>query len=237
MDMTDRFEASVSAGPSGSIPPSDSGESKRFASDGEGPADIRARRRRALGHQGQTGPRGPRGKRRSSLNRLTFGLCPPWLEKDLRARGEDPQEFRRLHRDLIACLNPDDPRGRVMVGMLAETWWEKIRQMRGWVGAGSCDCKEINARIQDLLGRFVWAARLDHRKWRYRLESVLGPGLYGPTVLRERIEARVRLLGGKPPRHRKPAPDPRFQDPFEASEKELARIKRLLAVMFNRPPD
>ncbi len=146
-----------------------------------------------------TGPRTGRGKRRSSLNRLRRGLCPGWVEQQLQARGENPEDFRRLHRDLIAYLRPDDPRSRVIVETLAETWWDKMRRLRSWVGAGPCDTKEIDARIDDLVQRLVWAIQARHRKWRYRLESTLGKGLYGPTVVRKRVESWVRALGGTPP--------------------------------------
>ena len=149
--------------------------------------------------KGRTGPRTARGKRRSALNRLKRGLCPGWVEQQLRARGENPEDFRRLHRDLIGYLRPDDARSRVMVETLAETWWEKMRLLRGWVGAGRCDTKEIDARIDGLVQRLVWAMRHRHRKWRYRLESELGKGLYAPAVVRIRLESLVRVLGGKPP--------------------------------------
>jgi hypothetical protein len=230
----DGFEQPASPYPGGCGPADGAGLPPAAVDRGEGPAELRARRLRALGHRGQTGPRSTRGKRRSSLNRATRGLLPLWVANDLRARGENPQEFRRLHRDLIGWLGPDDARSRVMVETLAEAWWEKIRRVRNWVGAGSCDCREIHARIDDLLKRFVWAQRLDHRKWRYRLESVLGSGLYGPAVVRERIEARVPLLGGKPPSYTAPRPQP--PDPVRESEEALDRIKALLSQMFNRPP-
>ncbi len=38
---------------------------------------------------------------RSALNALSRDLCPQELERQLWARGEDPREFCRLHRDLI----------------------------------------------------------------------------------------------------------------------------------------
>jgi hypothetical protein len=158
--MIDDIEPPVSPNPAASGQAEGAGGVLASANCGEGPAELGARRRRALGYKGRPGPRSPRGKRRSSINRLTRFLLPFWVAKDLQARGEDPQEFRRLHRDLIGWLGPDDARGRVMVEALVEAWCEKIRRLRNWVGAGSCDCTEINARIDDTLKRFIWAQRL-----------------------------------------------------------------------------
>jgi len=204
----------------------------------EGPAELRARRRRALGYgraggyKGQTGPRSTRGKRRSSLNRVTRFLVPFSVANDLRARGENPEEFRCLHRDLIGWLGPEGARSRVLVETLAEAWWEKIRRQRNWVGAGSCECQEIDAHIDELLRRFVWAQRVEHRQWRYRLESVLGKGLYKPALVRERIEARVPLLGGNPPRGPRSIPRLGPLDPVRGSEEALASLETLLSLVF-----
>ncbi len=145
-----------------------------------------------------TGPRTARGKRRSSLNRMTRGLCPGWVAQELRARGESPEDFRKLHRDLIGYLRPGDARSRVIVESLAEAWWQKMRRLRSWVGVSPCDTKDIDAQIDDLLQRLVWAAQYRHRMWRYRLESEMGKGLYGPAVIRIRLESWVPALGGKP---------------------------------------
>ncbi|HMD97852.1 MAG TPA: hypothetical protein VKM93_11070 [Terriglobia bacterium] len=88
--------------------PSEGTETPEASTDRvERSAEWKARRRRARGYgrrlpyKGQTGPRSTRGKRRASLNRVTRFLVPFWVAKDLRALGENPQEFRRLHRDLI----------------------------------------------------------------------------------------------------------------------------------------
>ncbi|MGO9273749.1 MAG: hypothetical protein ACLQOO_26510 [Terriglobia bacterium] len=229
--MMDGFEQPASPRPGGSGLAEDTGPFQVPADRGEGPAELRARRRRALGYKGQTGPRSTRGKRRSSLNRVSRGLVPDWVAKDLLARGENPQEFRSLHRDLIGWLGPEGARSRVLAETLAEAWWEKIRRQRNWIGAGSCDCKEIDARIDDLLQRFVWAQRLEYRQWRYRLESVLGKGLTGPAAVRKRIEARVPLLGGKPPKRPRPTPRLRPSDPVRESDEALAMLKALFAVM------
>jgi hypothetical protein len=119
--------------------------------------------------------------------------------RDLRARGEDVARFASLHRELIAWLRPGNPRTRVMVGTLAEAWWEKLRRVRNWVGAGTPDTSEIDARISELLERFVVGRGFGNRKWRHRLESTFGSKLPGPSLLRQTMEARLPSLGGKPP--------------------------------------
>jgi hypothetical protein len=173
-----------------------------------------------------TGPRTARGKRRSALNRLKRGLCPGWVEQQLQARGENPEDFRQLHRDLMGHLRPDDARSRVIVETLAETWWEKMRLLRGWVGAGRCDTKEIDARIDNLVQRLVWAMQHRHRKWRSRLESELGKGLYGAAVVRIRLESLVRVLGGKPPARRAV---PQGRDRIREFRERLAGLTELLS--------
>jgi len=73
---------------------------------------LAANRRNALK---STGPKTAAGKRRVALNgrpvdtpslRSGQALCSPELERQLRARGEHPRDFRRLHRDLIALFRP-----------------------------------------------------------------------------------------------------------------------------------
>ncbi len=186
---------------------------------------LLARRRR--------GPRSLHGKRRSSLNRLKRGLCPGWVEQQLRARGEDPEAFRRLHRDLIGCLGPEHARERVIVEGLAETWWEKMRRLRNWVGLGLCDTHEIDARLDDQLQRFAWAMRFRNRKWRWRLESALGKGLYGPSLMRKRMEARLPVLGGK---RASQVPASRRRDPLRDFEERMEGLEEMLSEMYNRPP-
>jgi hypothetical protein len=90
---------------------------------------IAANRRNALK---STGPRTAAGKRRVALNALVRGLLPEDLERQLRARGEDLNEFRRLHRDLIGIFEPRDPAGARVVTQMALTWWEKARRIRQW---------------------------------------------------------------------------------------------------------
>jgi hypothetical protein len=144
------------------------------------------------------GPRTAAGKRRASLNSLKNGLCPPWVTRDLRARGEDVARFAGLHRELIAWLRPESARTRVMVESLAEAWWEKLRRVRSWVGAGTPDTTEADRRIDDLLQRFVGGWSLPHRKWRSTLDSNFGRRLAGPAALRRALEALLPSLGGKP---------------------------------------
>jgi len=144
------------------------------------------------------GPRTPSGKRRSSLNALRRGLCPPWVAEDLRVHGENPDHFSRLHRELIAWLRPVDARTRVVVETLAEVWWEKIRLLRGSPPAARPDTEEIDARIEILLVRFVIGMRAHTRKWLYRLVSTFRYNLPSPYSLRLAVEARLGSLGGRP---------------------------------------
>ncbi len=90
-------------------------------------AKLAANRRNA---QKSTGPRTRAGKRRVALNARSRDLCPQELERELRARGEDSGEFRRLHRDLISIFRPQDVAGVGAVEWLARTWWEKARRIR-----------------------------------------------------------------------------------------------------------
>ncbi len=174
--MMDGLEQPTSPHPASSEPAEDTGPFQAPsdwapADRGEGPAELRARRLRALGYRrapgykGQTGPRSTRGKRRSSLNRVTRFLVPIWVVKDLRARGENPEEFRRLHRDLIGWLGPDGARDRVLVETLAEAWLEKIRRRRNWVGAGHWRADGKGATDWGTRGdRFMVIAMVQQRK-------------------------------------------------------------------------
>jgi len=87
--------------------------------------------------QKSTGPRTKAGKYRSALNAENRRLLPEAVERDLRARGEDPREFLRLHRDLVGIFHPYHPDIAKAVAMLASAWWRKARRMRQWVGAGA----------------------------------------------------------------------------------------------------
>ena len=89
------------------------------------PARLAANRRNA---QKSTGPKTKAGKRRVALNARRLGFAPPEIERQLRARGEDPRDFRRLHRDVAGLFPPHDVTGEAAVRLLAMTWWEKARR-------------------------------------------------------------------------------------------------------------
>jgi hypothetical protein len=165
------------------------------------PARLAANRRNALK---STGPKTAAGKRRVALNPLSRDLCPQELERQLRARGEDPREFCRLHRDLIAILQPGgEPAGRT-VEWLARTWWEKARRIRQWVGAGPVRSQDLDARLEELLRFVVHVQRQRHEWWHYRLVSVLGAPLGSPAEVRRRIESRLFIFGARPGRRKYP---------------------------------
>jgi hypothetical protein len=187
------------------------------------------------------GPRTALGKQRSAFNSLKHGLCPPWVARDLLARGEEPERFSRLHRELISWLGPDDARTRVMVETLAEAWWQKMRRMRNWVGGGEPDTTEIDGLIDDLLQRFVIGMGARHRKWRYRLESAFGPALYAPSILRRRMEGRLPSLGGKAPARKRPSwralPGGKKAglDPVRQFNRVLAGLAELMGILRHKP--
>jgi hypothetical protein len=94
------------------------------------PAKLAANRRNALK---STGPKTAAGKRRVAMNsRRDHELCSP--ERELRTRGENPWDYRRLHLDLI--FRPGDRWEKGGVETLAFVWWKKARRIRGWVGRG-----------------------------------------------------------------------------------------------------
>ncbi|MGO9272197.1 MAG: hypothetical protein ACLQOO_18530 [Terriglobia bacterium] len=82
------------------------------------PARLAAKRRNA---QKSTDPKTKAGKRRVALNARRLGLAPPEIERQLRARGEDPRDFRRLHREVAALLQARDAVGDAAVQLLAMT--------------------------------------------------------------------------------------------------------------------
>src|SRR5271166_948959 len=86
------------------------------------PARLAANRRNA---QKSTGPKTKAGKRRAALNGRRLDIAFPEIERQLRARGEDPRDFRGLHRDVAALFQPRDVVGEAAVQLLAMTWWEK----------------------------------------------------------------------------------------------------------------
>jgi len=97
-------------------------------------ARIAANRRNALK---STGPFTLAGKRRVALNTTRFDLCSEEGERKLQARGEDPREFRRLSRDLIAIFQPHSEEAAACLERMAWAWWEKARRIRNWVAAGA----------------------------------------------------------------------------------------------------
>ncbi len=172
------------------------------------PLRIAANRRNALK---STGPRTAAGKRRVALNARRRGLCSEELERQLRARGEDPREFCRLHRDLIAIFHPKDHAAVEAVELMARTWWEKARRVRNWVAAGQPRADDLDARLERLLTFFAHVEAKRHRWWVHRLAAVLGRPLGSPPDVRRKIEARLLLFGAKPGKRNYPRQAPREQ--------------------------
>ncbi|MGO9269524.1 MAG: hypothetical protein ACLQOO_04580 [Terriglobia bacterium] len=156
------------------------------------PARLAANHRNA---QKSTGPRTAAGKRRAALNSQRLGLAPPEFERQLQERGENPQDFRRLHRDLVALFPPHEASDETAVRVLAETWWEKARRLRDWAGEGKPVTRDLDAKIDPLLLFLVNKRMERHEKWHVRLTAVLGWGLGGPADARRRIERRLFAFG------------------------------------------
>ena len=125
-------------------------------------------------------------------------MLPEDVERDLRARGEDPREFLRLHRDLIAIFHPFDPDIAKAVAMLASAWWQKARRIRQWVGAGAARSPELDVRIEALLVVVVTQMKKHHGPWRRRLIAAVGQRIGSPREVRSKIERRLALFGAKP---------------------------------------
>jgi hypothetical protein len=142
-----------------------------------------------------TGPRSVAGKRRSSLNSLRRHLGVDGVENQLRARGEDLGEFRRLHRDLMAIFQPQQRASEAAVEMLALTWWEKRRRARAWVAAGAPRMDDLDSRLEELLQFLVINQRLRHQWWHQRLASVLGRAVRTATEARKLIEDHLLTSG------------------------------------------
>lgn len=184
---------------------------------------IAANRRNALK---STGPRTPAGKRRAALNALNASLCPEDLERQLRSRGEDPREFRRLGRDLVAIFQPRERTEAAGVDLLARTWWEKARRTRDWVAASPVRVDDLDARLEELLKVLVLIQRMRHQWWRDRLASILGRVPESPAELRREIEARLFVFGAKPGRRnypRRPRRAEMLKD-FEEFSREVAEL-------------
>jgi len=162
-----------------------------------------------------TGPKTIAGKRRSSLNRLRRNLCPADLERDMRAHGEDPREFCRLHRDLIAIFRPKEPTDVSAVELMARTWWAKARRIRERAVAGPVNCDDLDGRLEKLLLYLVTEQRVRHEWWAVWLKRVVGSPIGSPAKVRRQIESRLFVFGGsrrtrKYPRdpHARPEPAP-----------------------------
>jgi len=154
------------------------------------PARLAANRRNA---QKSTGPKTKAGKRRAALN--AFRLAPPEIERQLRVRGEDPRDFRRLHRDVAALFQPHDVAGAAAVQLLAMKWWEKARRIRNCVTAGEALTDDLDEKIEELLTFVAYVQRQLHQPWQARLMEVLGPELGKPADVRRKIERRLVAFG------------------------------------------
>jgi hypothetical protein len=163
-------------------------------------ARVAANRRNALK---STGPRTAAGKRRVALNRITRGLCSEEAERKLRARGEEPREFHRLYRDLIAIFQPGSQAAAAGVEQMAWTWWEKARRIRSWVAAGAAHVEDLDTELDHLLLYQAAIMRRQHEWWISRLTSVVGE-VGSPAEVRGQIEKRLFAFGGKPGRRAYP---------------------------------
>jgi hypothetical protein len=157
------------------------------------PLELAARRRNA---QKSTGPRTAAGKFRSSLNSLKHGLCPFVRERMIEFRDEDVREYRRLHRDLINLLLPEDPYLANRVADLAEACWEKVCALRAsaWERFREEHIWQAEERMEEELGWLVRALSLRSRKWRYRLEQDAGGTFNSLSELRARIESHLPIF-------------------------------------------
>jgi len=200
--------------------PSDQGISRPPLNPALSPARLAANRRNA---QKSTGPKTNAGKRRAALNSRRFGLAPPEIERQLRARGEDPRDFRRLHRDLAALFPTHDPPGEAAVQALAMTWWEKARRIRNWVAAGPARTNDLDEKIEQLVTFLVNVQRERRERWRWRLVAVLGLGMRGTADVRRRIERRLFAFGATKATRVYPRP-PKVDDVLERLQATLSDI-------------
>jgi hypothetical protein len=202
-------------------------------------ARLAANRRNA---QKSTGPRTAAGKRRVALNTRKHDLIPEQLERQLVARGEDPREFRRLQRDLIAIFRPDERAEAEAVLMMALIWWQKARRIRNWVASGPAHVDDLDKRLEEWLGFLVSIQRQRHEWWQHRLIAVLGHPLGGPADVRRKIEVRLLLFGAKPGRRRylrATAKELEFERFMKAVEPILAEVQAeaMSGRKGQKPPD
>ena len=117
----------------------------------------------------------------------------------MQERGENPQDFRRLHRDLVALFPPHEASDETAVRVLAETWWEKARRLRDCAGVGEPVtrdlARDLDAKIDPLILFLVNKQMERHEKWHVRLTAVLGRGLAGPADARRKLERRLFAFG------------------------------------------
>ena len=113
----------------------------------------------------------------------------------MRARGEDPRDFRCLHRDVAALLQPCDVAGEAAVQLLALTWWEKARRIRNCTTASAALTDDLDEKIEELLTFVVYVQGQLHQPWQARLMEVLGPELGKPADVRRKIERRLFAFG------------------------------------------
>jgi len=150
------------------------------------------------------------------------------MERELRARGEDPREFCRLHRDLAAIFRPTDAAVSTAVELMARAWWQKLRRFRQWLGAGAPSCPEIDARLDALLGVAVAMMRQRNQPWKTRLAAIVGPLIGSPSQTRQQIEGQLslfRAFGAQPGGRRRPVAASQSREALEAwIEGALERI-------------
>jgi len=195
---------------------------------------LAANRRNSLK---STGPRTWAGKYRSALNLQSRSLVPEALERELRARGEDPREFCRLQRDLAAIFHPRDATVSAAVTMLARAWWQKARRIRQWVGAGSPQSSELDAQIEALLILVVSQMRQSRRQWKRRLVDAVGNPAGNPAEVRRDIERQLPLFGGQAPKHRPQADSEGGKGPLETLQAYLEKeLREILAEQAARRP-
>jgi len=185
-----------------------------------GPLRIAANRRNALK---STGPKTAAGKRRVGLNALRQGLGSEELVRDLRRRGEDLRDFRRVERDLIAIFQPRDAETKRTVELMAWTWWQKARRQRGWKDSGPVPSADLDHRLQELLLHVVSLLHARREWWQTRLASVLGWPIGPPAGVLRGIESRLFIFGAQPGRRSYPNESRSAQLPAKFQE-EARRV-------------